>query len=39
MTTGNPPLPGGVRITEEERLLIARGAELSARAEAAADFI
>ncbi len=33
MTTGNPPLPGGVRITEEERLLIARGAELSARAE------
>ncbi len=32
MTTQNPP-PGGVRITEEERLLIARGAELSARAE------
>ncbi len=33
MTTENPPSPGGVRITEEERLLIARGAELSARAE------
>lgn len=34
MTKQNPPsLPGGVRITEEERLLIARGAELSARAQ------
>lgn len=32
MTKQNP-IPGGVRITEEERLLIARGAELSARAE------
>ena len=32
MTTQNP-IPGSVRITEEERLLIARGAELSARAE------
>lgn len=32
MTTQNPT-PGGVRTTEEERLLIARGAELSARAE------
>lgn len=27
------PLPGGARISEEERLLIARGVELSARAE------
>ncbi|MCI8610688.1 MAG: hypothetical protein HFE66_02055 [Clostridiales bacterium] len=33
MMTENSPSPGGVRITEEERLLIARGAELSARAE------
>ena len=32
MTKQNP-FPGGARINEEERLLIARGAELSARAE------
>ena len=37
MTKQNAPiLPGGIRITEEERLLIARGAELSARADHAA---